>query len=309
MARPLWTGAISFGLLHIPVQLMPAERREELHLRMLDSRNNAPVKYQRVNAETGEEVPWDNIVKAYQYEKGNYVVLEEEDLKKAAPQTKETVDIEVFIDAAAITPKLFEKPYYLVPGRKAEKGYVLLRDTLAELKKAGLARVVIRTREYLALVIPEGDALVMLLMRYPAELIDADEYALPGKSGKDFKVSTREMDMARQLVGSMSGDWQPEDFRDEFRERLKTVIQARIGKKKVVHAPADEAETEAGTATNVVDFMSLLRDSIQRQKRTPAKSPPLARARSAKTPRPKAAAGKAAAIPAVRPRRRTGAAR
>lgn len=282
MARPIWTGAISFGLLHIPVQVMSAERTQDLHFRMLDGRNNAPVKYERLNAETGEAVPYKEIVKAYQYEKGNYVVLEEEDLKKAAPQTKETVDIETFVDVTSISPKYFEKPYYLVPGRKAEKGYVLLRDTLAELNKAGLARVVIRTRESLCLVVPEGEALVMLLMRYPAELIDASEYVFPSADSKDFKITAKEMDMARQLVSSMSGEWKPEEHRDEFRDRLQQVIEERISKKKVVRTRPEAEETPAGAATNVVDFMSLLKESLARQPRTPAPAAP-ARGAAAKS--------------------------
>lgn len=281
MAKPIWTGAISFGLLHIPVQLMPAERRTELKFHMLDARDNHRVRYERLNAETGEAVPWKEVVKAYEYEKGSYVVLEEQDLKNAAPQSKESVDIASFVDLDQISPKHFEKPYYLVPARKAEKGYVLLRETLRELGKAGLARVVIRTRESLALVFAEGAALVMLLMRFPEELIPADEYQFPEKTARGFKLSARELDMARQLVGSMSADWQPEEFKDEFRERLNEVIQQRIGKKKVVKSAAPEEAEEAGAATNVVDFMALLKKSLDQGRRTPAVKRPAARKRAA----------------------------
>jgi len=291
MAKPIWTGAISFGLLHIPVQLMPAERRTELKFHMLDARDKHRVRYERLNAETGKPVPWKEVVKAYEYEKGSYVVLEEEDLRNAAPQSKESVDIESFVDLDQISPKHFEKPYYLVPARKAEKGYVLLRETLRELGKAGLARVVIRTRESLALVFAEGEALVMLLMRFPAELIPAEEYQFPEKSARGFKLSARELDMARQLVGSMSADWQPEEYKDEFRERLNEVIRQRIGKKKVVRSAAPESAEEPGAATNVVDFMSLLKKSLDQGRRTPAKK--------------RAAARRPAAAPRRSPRRRT----
>lgn len=286
MAKPIWTGAISFGLLHIPVQLMPAERRVDLHFRLLDARDNNRVRYERVNAETGDEVPWKDVVKAYEYDKGSYVVLKEEDLKKAAPESKESVDIEAFVQLEQISPRYFEKPYYLVPARKAEKGYVLLRETLRGLDKAGLARVVIRTREYLALVVAEDEALVLLLMRYPQELVPADDYALPAKSARGFKLSARELEMARQLVTSMSVDWNPKQHRDEFRERLGKVIKARVGKKNVVKSPvAEEEALGADAATNVVDFMSLLKKSLDQGKRTPATRKAAVRKRPAK-PRP-----------------------
>src|SRR5678816_4594718 len=134
MARPVWSGTLSFGLLNIPVSLMSGERRTDISFRMLDARNNAPVKYERVNAETGEEVPWKEIVKAFEYSKGNYVVLEPEDLANAATENREVIDIEAFVDREQISPSYIEKPYVLVPGKKAEKGYVLLREVL---KKTG----------------------------------------------------------------------------------------------------------------------------------------------------------------------------
>lgn len=271
MPRPIWSGTITFGLLNIPVQLMTAERHTDLHFRMLDSRNNAPIRYERVNEETGEEVPWKDIVKAFEYDKGSYVVLEKEDFAKAAPESTESVDIEAFISADEIGPEYFEKPYYLVPAKKAEKGYVLLRETLKKLNTAGLARVVIRTREYLALVIPQGDALRLMLLRYPQELVSADEYAFPDKKPAAYRISPKEMEMAESLVKSMVGEWQPEDYHDDFRERLVKVIEDRVKAKGVVRTPAAaEAELPKNAATNVVDFMSLLQKSIDAKQRTPA---------------------------------------
>ncbi|MGH8189991.1 MAG: Ku protein [Rhodanobacteraceae bacterium] len=271
MPRPIWTGTIAFGLLNIPIRLMTAERRVDLHFRMLDSRDQSPIRYERVNAETGEEVPWKDIVKAFEYDKGNYVVIEKEDFKKAAPESSESVDIEAFIDASEIGPEYFEKPYYLVPAKKAEKGYVLLRETLNGSGLAGVARVVIRTREYLSLVLPRGDALVLILLRFPQELVPADEYEFPQKSTSAYRISDKELGMAKSLVESMVSKWNPKDHRDEFRTRLQKVIEARVrskgGKVKV-----EEEEAPAGdTATNVVDFMSLLKKSIDSNKRTPAK--------------------------------------
>jgi DNA end-binding protein Ku len=271
-ARPIWSGTISFGLLNIPVQLMSGERHVDLHFRMLDSRNNARIRYERVNEETGEEVPWKEIVKAFEYDKGSYVVIEKEDFEKAAPESTESVDIEAFIDASAIGPEYFEKPYYLVPAKKAEKGYVLLRETLKRLKTAGLARVVIRTREYLSLVMPRDDALMLMLLRYPQEIVSEEEYAFPDKKVSAYRVNQKELDMAETLVKSMIGEWNPDEYHDDFRERLTKVIEARIKAKGGVRAPsAEEVAMPKNASTNVVDFMSLLQKSIKDNKRTPAK--------------------------------------
>ncbi|MEO7062321.1 MAG: Ku protein [Dokdonella sp.] len=271
MARPVWNGTLSFGLLNVPVSLMPGERRVDLHFRMLDSRNNAPIRYERVNAETGAEVPWKDIVKAFEYDKGSYVVLKPEDIQSAAPQSHESIDVEAFVDADSIAPQFFEKPYFLVPGKKAEKGYVLLRETLKKTKRIGIARVVIRTREYLCAVMPQGDALLMNLLRYPQELVDADDYAFPSTKLQGHRISKAELAMAEQLVKSMSGVWKPGDYKDEFRARLSKVIEKRMKTKGVVKSLVEEASVPEHATTNVVDFMSLLKKSLASNKRTPAK--------------------------------------
>ena len=273
MPRPIWNGTISFGLLNIPVRLMTAEKRVDLHFRMLDSRDKSPIRYERINAETGEEVPWKDVVKAFEYDKGSYVVIDKEDFAKAAPESTESVDIEAFVDPEQIGPEYFEKPYYLVPAKKAEKGYVLLRETLKRLKTAGLARVVIRTREYLSLVLPRDDALLLMLLRYPQELVETDEYAFPAKKLSAYRVTARELDMAESLVKSMINDWQPGKYHDDFRERLGKVIRARVKSRgKTVRAKAEEEPALShDAATNVVDFMTLLKKSIDENKRTPAK--------------------------------------
>jgi DNA end-binding protein Ku len=311
MAKPIWTGTLSFGLLNVPVSLMPGERKTDLHFRMLDARNNAAVRYERVNAETGEEVPWNEIVKAFEYEKGNYVVLEPEDIKSAGSQGKEAVEIETFVDAAKVPPQYFEKPYVLVPGKKAEKGYVLLRETLKATGKLGIGRVVMRTKEYLCAVRPDGDALVLLLLRFDEELIDPSEYKLPAGKTADYRVSEKELAMARQLVQSMADDWKPEDFRDEFKERLSAVIEKRLKSKGLVtNVEGGEEAHEESATTNVVDFMSLLQKSLASNKRTPAAKAAPARkatgkpvAKAARKPASKTAAkpaSKTAAKPASR---------
>lgn len=285
MARPIWTGTISFGLLNIPIRLMTAERRVDLHFRMLDSRDKSPIRYERINAETGDEVPWKDIVKAFEYDKGSYVVIEKEDFKKAAPESSESVDIEAFIDPTELGPEYFEKPYYLVPSKKAEKGYVLLRETLNQSGLAGLARVVIRTREYLSMVVPRGSALVLILLRFPQELVPANEYDFPQNKPSSYRISAKELDMAKSLVESMVSTWNPKDYRDEFRLRLQKVIETRVRSKgKKVHVDQEDDMTSGDTATNVVDFMSLLKKSIDSNRRTPAKK----KSASKKTVAPKA---------------------
>ncbi len=297
MARPIWTGALSFGLLNIPIQLMPGERRTDISFRMLDSRTRDPVRYERVNAETGEEVPWKDIVKAYEYDKGSYVVLEASDLAAAASEHREMIALEAFVDRAAISPAYLEKPYLLVPGKKAEKGYVLLREVLTKSGRVGIGRVVIRTREYLSMVVPEGDALMLILMRFPQELVDTDEYKIPEGGAAKWKISAKEMQMAQTLLESMAGEWNPADYRDEFRERLTAVINKRIKDKGATTTIDDDeaAEPEAAeVATNVVDFMALLQQSLEKKQGKAAKGHAVAGAGGK-------AAKKAARAPAKKP--------
>ena len=272
MPRPIWSGSLSFGLLNIPVQLMSGTRGTDLSFRMLDARDKSPIRYERVNAETGEEVPWKEIVKAFEYDKGNYVVLEQEDIRSAAPESHDAIEVEAFVDVEAIGPQYFEKPYVLVPAKKAEKGYVLLRETLKSTGRIGIARIVIRTREHLCAVLPQGDALLLVMMRYPQELVDAGEYSLPEGQTGDYRVSPRELEMAEALIASMESDWKPEGYKDEFRARLQKVIEKRIKAKGGKVKSLEEPALHEDAATNVVDFMSLLQQSIDAKRRTPSKA-------------------------------------
>lgn len=277
MARPIWTGSLSFGLLNIPIRLMAGERRTDIHFRMLDSRTNDPIRYERVNAETGDEVPWKEIVKAYEYSKGHYVVIEKEDIERAAADNDETIALDAFVDRSAIPDAYLDKPYVLAPGKKAEKGYVLLRETLRESGRVGIGRVVIRTREYLAMVTVQDAALMLVLLRFPQELADPADYGVPDGKASDFNITAKELQMARQLLETMSGDWTPDAYKDEFRERLQAVIKQRIADKDGTTEIDDEIEEAGEPATNVVDFMSLLQQSL--------KGKPVARSAPAKTPR------------------------
>ena len=290
MARPVWSGTLSFGLLNIPVSLMSGEHRNDISFRMLDARNNAPIKYERINAETGEEVPWKEIVKAFEYDKGSYVVLEPEDIKSAAPESHDAIEVEGFIDANSIGPQYFEKPYVLVPAKKAEKGYVLLREALEQTGKIGIARVVIRTRESLCAVMPQDKALLLMMMRYPQELVDVNEYNIPEGARSEYRITPKELEFSEQLIETMSTEWKPDDYQDEFRERLQKVIKERMKAHGVVRHAEEEHASAEGTATNVVDFMSLLQQSIDRNKRTPAKKATAAEHKApAKKPARKAA--------------------
>jgi len=287
MARPIWTGNPSFGLPNVPVSLVSGTRSTDLSFRMLDGRDRKPIRFERVNADTGEEVPWKDIIKAFEYDKGSYVVVEKEDIASAAPETHESVEIETFVDEDAIDVRFFEKPYVLVPGKKAEKGYVLLRETLKKAKKIGVARVVIRTREYLSAVMPLGDALVLVLMRYPQELVDPDEYKLPTGKASDYRIAPKELEMATQLVDSMASAWDPGGYHDEFRDRLSEIIRKRIKQKGKTTTVLDEPDDAAeDAATNVVDFVALLQKSLGGKGGKDAR--PAAKAASTKPPAKKA---------------------
>jgi DNA end-binding protein Ku len=263
MARPIWSGSLSFGLLNIPIRLMAGERRTDISFRMLDSRTNDPVRYERVNAETGEEVPWKEIVKAYEYSKGHYVVIDKADIEKAAADNDETIALDAFVERESVPPTYFEKPYLLVPGKKAEKGYVLLREVLRDSDRVGIGRVVIRTREYLSMVTVQDDALVLILLRFPQELVDPAEYAIPAGDAKEFGISPKELKMAQALLESMADEWNPDQYKDEFRERLQKVIKQRIAEKDRTTTIEEEDEEELEPATNVVDFMALLQQSLK----------------------------------------------
>lgn len=302
MPRALWTGNVSFGLLNVPVQLITADRPSEISLRMIDKRDENPIKFKRVNSVTGAEVPWEKIAKAYEYEKGEFVTLTEDDFKQAAPKAGQSIDIEKFVDRSAISPAYFERPYYLVPGKKAEKAYVLLRDTLEKTGKLGLARVVLRTKEYLCAVAPEEDALMLVILRFPEEIVPADELEFPGKAS-EYRITDRELQMAGQLIESMEDKFDPKDFKNDYADRLDKMIQKKLGAKGAGKAKAKPKAAEGEPTTNVVDFMSLLKQSIEKGKRTGAAPA------AAKTPAKKKAAAKSTARAAAPKKRKVAGAR
>lgn len=267
MARALWKGSISFGLVNIPVGLFSAEQRDEgLSFAQLDRRSMSPIGYKRYNKETGEEVPWEEIVRGYEYETGRYVVLSDEDFQRANPKASRTVEILDFVDASDIEPLYFDKPYYLAPpgGGAAAKGYALLRETLRRTGKVGVARVVIRTREYLAAVMARGPLLVLEVLRYPYELRSTDDLEVPGEDLDALGVTEKELKMAEMLVEQMVEGWQPEKYKDRYRDDLLARIQEKIaaGETEAVGGEGVTEEAEAGA--EVVDIMSLLKRSVER---------------------------------------------
>jgi DNA end-binding protein Ku len=268
MARAIWKGSISFGLVNIPIALYPATRREEFKFRLLRKSDLSPVSYKRVAEKDGKEVPWDQIVKGYVYEKGKYVVLKDEDFERVDLEATQTVDIQDFVDQEEIDPIFFYKPYYLEPQKGGDKAYALLRDALKDSNKVGIAKVVIKTRQYLAGVKPEDGVLVLELMHFADELADPGKLHVPKKT----EVGKREMNMAKSLIDSMSSKWNPEKYRDDYREALMEVIEEKVetGGKEI-----EEKPKKARKPTKVIDLVSVLQKSLEQtggKKKATAKS-------------------------------------
>jgi len=256
--RPIWKGAISFGLVSIPITLYPATRQEELRFHFLRKGDLSPINNKRVAEADGKEVPWEDIVRGYQYEKGKFIVLNDDDFSRVDVEATQTVDIQEFVEVSEINPMFFSKPYYMEPGKGGDKAYALLREVLSGTKRVGIAKVVIKTREHLAAVKAQGAALVLELMHFAGEIIDSGELHVPGA----VKLAKKESDMARQLVESMTGRWNPESYKDDYREALMEVIEEKVaaGGKE---APKGK-KAKPVKATNVIDLVSVLQQSIQK---------------------------------------------
>ena len=259
MARAIWKGTISFGLVNIPIGLYPATRKEDLRFRLLRKTDLSPVNYKRVAEKDGKEVPWDQIVKGYEYEKGKFVVLKEEDFARVDLEATQTVDIQDFVDLDEIDPMFFYKPYYLEPQKGGDKAYALLRDSLEQKKKIGIAKVVIKTCQYLAGVKPEDGALVLELMHFADELADPSKLNVP----KKVEVGKRELHMATALIDGMSAKWNPEKYKDDYREALMEVIEEKVesGGKEI-----EEKPKKAPKPTKVIDLVKVLQQSLEEAK-------------------------------------------
>ena len=252
--RAIWKGAISFGLVNIPIALYSAARSEELKFRLLRAKDLSPVNYKRVAEADGKEVPWDQIVKGYEHEKGQFVVLKEEDFQRVDIEATQTVNIINFVKLEEVNPIFFHKPYYMEPQKGGDKAYVLLREALRHSGKIAIAKVVIKTRQHLAAVKPQEKGLMLELMHFADELIDVDEFKLPANTD----IGKKELQMAEALIDSMSDEWKPEDYVDEYREALEKVIEEKIESGGEVKAkPARKVKP-----TNVIDLVSVLQKSL-----------------------------------------------
>jgi len=275
MARPIWKGSISFGLVSIPISLYSAVKKSEMHFQLLDKRTNSEVRYERVSEQTGQQVPWDQIVKGYKYHGGDFIVLTDEDFKKAAVEATQTIEILDFVHLDRIEYRYFDKPYYVIPEKSGGKGYVLLREVLKRTGKVAISKVVIRSRQYLAALIPQGEGLVLNILRYNDELRDPSEFKFPSGGVEQYKVTEKELKIAETLVESMVSEWEPNRYHDDYREALMDWIEKKARTGGAASPPPSEEERRQMTG-KVVDMMDLLQRSVeeasaQRQKKRAGK--------------------------------------
>lgn len=258
--RTLWKGAISFGLVHIPITLHSATAESRMKFHLLDKKTMSAVGNRQVNKTTGEAMQKEEVVKGFEYEKDQFVVLEPDEIKAALPKSTQTIDIEAFVDGSRIPATYFNKPYYVAPAAKGQKPYLLLLETLRRSGKVGLARVVISTRQHLAALVPSGEGLVLELLRWSDEVRDTAGLPLPDK---DTTITERELKMAAQLVNELEDDWKPEGFHDEFREKLEQVIEAKVKAGEGGHITKPLPGEEVTQSADIIDLTELLRRSLR----------------------------------------------
>ncbi|HCG38539.1 non-homologous end joining protein Ku [Stutzerimonas chloritidismutans] len=260
MPRTIWKGAVSFGLVHIPVALVPATTRQGIDFDWLDKRSMDRVGYKRINKTTGEDIDSENIVKGVEYEKGHYVVISDDEIKGAHPKATQTVDIVAFVDAKDISFLYIDTPYYLTPDRRGEKVYALLRETLIQTGKVGIANVVLRNKQHLAVVMPLGKALVMNTLRW-ADEVRGVEYLELKDEALDPDLAERELDMAKRLVEDMTEKWKPEQYKDTFQDQIMELVEkkAREGKLEAVGGPEEAVDRRSA---DVIDLTELLKRSL-----------------------------------------------
>jgi DNA end-binding protein Ku len=268
MARAIWTGTVGFGLVQIPVGLHSAEDRAELEMTMLDKRNFSPIGFQRVNKKTGKEVAWENIVKGYEHSDGKFVVLTDQDFQEANVEASRQIDILDFVEFKDVDPRYIDRPYYLAPLKAGKKSYALLRETLRRTGKAGIGKVVIRTRQHLAAVVAHEDALLLVLLRFADELRDTKGLDLPSTNLKTLGVTPKELSMAERLVEGMVSDFEPEKYEDEYRRDLMRLIQRKVKAGELNVIPeATKRKAKAPAASTVVDLAELLAQSVSGAKK------------------------------------------
>jgi len=309
-SRALWKGAISFGLVHIPVSLHSATTESGVDFDWLDKRSMDPVGYKRINKKTGKEITKENIVKGVEYEDGQYVVLTPDEIAGAYPKTTQTIEIESFVPNTDIPFVYLERPYYIAPINKGKKVYALLRDTLLKTGRVGIARVVIQTKQHLAVLVPSGPGLILNLLRWGADIRTWEDLDLPAEGSKAAGLTDKELSMAKQLVDDMTGKWKPEQFTDSFKDDIMALVKQKVkqGKVETVEQPEDEPETEGRSGAKIIDLTELLQRSLRNKgggekAKAPAKK---AASKPAAKPARKAAAKSSARATAktAEPRRR-----
>jgi DNA end-binding protein Ku len=253
--RPIWKGSISFGLVYIPIAVYPATKEEKVSFRQLRSSDLSPIKYKKVAEADMKEVTSDQIVKGYEYERGHFVVMKDEDFAKVKIESTHSIDITDFVDLGQVDPKFFYKPYFLEPQKGGEKAYALLHKALSGTGKIGIAKVVISNREHLASVKPDGLFLILELMHFASEILSPEEL----KNGQTGKITEKELQMAQSLIESMSDKWEPEKYRDEYRAAVMEMIEQKAQRREITSKPAP-----APRATNVVDLVKVLQESLNR---------------------------------------------
>jgi DNA end-binding protein Ku len=267
----IWKGAISFGLVHVPVQLYPATQSEKVGFNLLDKRSIDPIGYKQINKRTGKDVTRENIVRGFEYEKDRYVVLSDDEIRSANPESTQTVDILAFVDAAAISFLYLDTPYFLTPDRKGEKVYALLREAMKATGKIGVANVVLHNKQHLAALIPVGPVLALNTLRWAAEVRDFDEFKLPADGMKAAGVSTRELDMAKKLIQDMSDAWDPSNYRDTFHDDIMALVERKIRAGKTEEITEVETPRESRRSADILDLSDLLKRSLGRSKGKPSK--------------------------------------
>ena len=264
MPSTIWTGSISFGLVNVPVSLVTAEQRDDLDFTLLDKRDSSPIGYQKISKRTGKPVPGDRIVRGVEQANGRYVVVSDADLRKATPERTQRIDILAFVNAPAIPPVYFDRPYYLEPARGGERGYALFREALRRSGKIAVASVVVKTRQHLAAVLVLDRVLVLDVLRYASELRDRSKLRVPGTNLKALRISDRELKMAERLVGEMTEDWDPEQYHDEYRDELLAFIKKRSRAGRLASATETEEEPAPRKRADIIDIAELLKRSLSR---------------------------------------------
>ena len=270
MARSIWKGAISFSLVHIPVSLHTASRTNGLDLDLLDRRDFSPVGYQRVNKTTGNVVEWGDIVKGYQYRKGEHVVLTDEDFRRANVAATQTIAIQTFVREDEIPPQYFETPYYLAPEKRGQKVYALLREALRKSGRWAIGSVVVRTRAYVCALIPYGDTLVLNTLRYADELLPADSVDAPPASIQKAGVTAKEFELALRLIDDMTDTWNPEQYKDTYRHDLMKRVEEKVRKGQTHTLTRPTREKPARRSAEIVDLAALLKRSLAEKTARPA---------------------------------------